>query len=236
MQEHLDFVQPARQRQAGDFAIDAAPGDGGNRLCRVVDRNCQLQIPTTGVGDVELADVGKFGIERLGNGVRFVIGQLEGAGIGEDDAFLVEAQVHRVGAQPVAVARFVAAFAEQAQGAAGRGFQAEAASQCSFVGLARKALKGGAGEQPLKAGRAELAEGELVGRLGPDQFGDKQGEMHICNQESGFISLPLPANPTGSNIQKFSKTGNQHWSDSEISGKLNRCKAFAEIDDIMPNV
>jgi hypothetical protein len=49
-------------------------------------------------GGVKLADVGKFGIERFNNRQGFIIVQLKGAGIGKDDAFLVEAQVHRVGA------------------------------------------------------------------------------------------------------------------------------------------
>ena len=75
-------------------------------------------------------------------------------------------------------ARFVAAFAEQAQGAAGRGGEAEAVGKNRFKGAARLAFQAGTGEQPFEAGRAQLAEGELVGRLGPDQFGDKQGEMH----------------------------------------------------------
>jgi hypothetical protein len=49
----------------------------------------------------------------------FVVVEIEGAGIGED-AFVVKAQVHRVGAQPVAVAgRVAGCFAEQAQGAEG---------------------------------------------------------------------------------------------------------------------
>jgi hypothetical protein len=111
--------------------------------------------------------------------------------------------VHRVGAQPVAVARFIIPFAKEAQGAAGRGFQAETAGQCSFVGLARKALEGGAGEQPFKAGRGELAEGELVSRFGPDQFGEKQGEMHIWLKGGGLASLPSARNLTGSNVQEI---------------------------------
>ena len=76
-------------------------------------RNSQLQIPAPGIGDVELADVGEFGIERRDDVVCLVVRQIEGAGVGEDDAFLVEAQVHRVGTQPVPAARLVAAFAEQ---------------------------------------------------------------------------------------------------------------------------
>jgi hypothetical protein len=107
-------------RCLGQFAVHAAAGDGGNWGCSVVDRSIQAQIPAPGAGNVKLADVGKFGIERFNNGQGFVIVQLEGAGVGEDDAFLVEAQVHRVGAQPVAAAGVVVAFAEQAQGAEGR--------------------------------------------------------------------------------------------------------------------
>jgi len=116
---------------------------------------------------------------------------------------VVEAQVHRVGAQPVAGARFVAAFAEQAQRAEGRGSELEGVNENGFEGAARLALQSGAGEQPFKAGRAQLAEGELVGRLGPDQFGDKQGEMHIWLKGGGLASLPSAPNLTGSNAQKI---------------------------------
>ena len=163
---------------AGAITKDPAAGDGGKRRHRVVDRNIQLQIPAPGAGGVKAADVGEFGIQRVDEGLRLVVGEIEGAGIGEDDALVVKAQVDRVGAQPVAGARFVAAFAEQTQGGEGAGGDAEAVGQHAFERMQGATLKAGAGEQPFETRCRELAEGELVGRLGPDQFGDKQGEMH----------------------------------------------------------
>ena len=60
----MHFVKPAGQGQgvASEFAIDPASGNGRNWLYWVVDRNIQPQIPASGAGDVELADIGKFGI------------------------------------------------------------------------------------------------------------------------------------------------------------------------------
>ncbi len=91
---------------------------------------------------------------------------------------LVEAQVHRVGAQPVAGARRFVALAEQAQRGAGRGGKAAGGGQRGLEGAARMPLAAGAGRQPAEAGRGEAAERALVGRFGPDQFGDEQGEVH----------------------------------------------------------
>jgi hypothetical protein len=91
---------------------------------------------------MKAADVGEFGIQRVDEAPRLVVGEIEGAGVGEDDAFMVKAQVHRVGAQPVAGARLVAALAEQAQGAEGAGGDPEAAGEDGFEGRARPACRG----------------------------------------------------------------------------------------------
>ena len=105
VQEHLHFIEPARQHAilVRNFAIDQTTGDGGNGLGNVVDRNIQPEIPAAGGGDVELADVGKFGIQRGDEGARFVFVELESAGVGQNDAFVMKAQMHRVGTQPVTV-------------------------------------------------------------------------------------------------------------------------------------
>ncbi len=47
---------------------------------------------------MKAADVGKFAIERVHDTLRFVVGEIECTGVGKDDALLVKAQVHRVGA------------------------------------------------------------------------------------------------------------------------------------------
>ena len=177
VQEHLHFVQPARQRQrvAFEFAIDAAAGDGGNRLHRMVDRDIEPQIPASGAGGVKLSDIAELGIERRDETLRGIFVDIEGAGVGE---FLVETQVHRVGTQPVAAAGLFKAFAEQAQGAEGRGGQAEAVRQGRFEGTAGAALAAGTRQQPFQTWRGKISEDMLVGRFRPDQFGDKQGQMH----------------------------------------------------------
>ena len=56
--------------------------------------------------------------------------------------------------------------------------QAKAVGQCRFKCLTGPVLLAGVGEQPLKAGSGELAEGELVGRFGPDKFGYEQSQAH----------------------------------------------------------
>jgi len=47
---------------------------------------------------MEAADVGELGVERVHDLLRLVTGKVEGAGGGKDDAFLMEAQMYRVGA------------------------------------------------------------------------------------------------------------------------------------------
>jgi len=188
VQEHLHFVEPAGQRQgaAVDFAGNAAAGDGGNGLYRVVDRNIQFQVPAPGAGNVKPADVGEFGVERFDDAVRLVLHQIEGTSIGEDDTFLVEAQVHRVGAQPVAAARILAAFAEQAQGAERGIAHAETVGQYLLERTARAALMAGTRQQPFQTRRGKISKSELVGRFRPDQFGDKQGQMHGKRRRKDF--------------------------------------------------
>ena len=46
---------------------------------------------------MKLADIGEFLVEGCGDCLRLIDLQIEGAGIGEDDSFVVKAQVYRVG-------------------------------------------------------------------------------------------------------------------------------------------
>ena len=108
----------------------------------------------------------------------FVIVQLKGTGIGEDDALLMEAQMYRVGAQPVPIRRRAGRLAKQAQGAEGRILKSKALSENGFKRAPWALIKQGMGKQPFEAGCGKLAKGELVGRFGPDQFGDEKGELH----------------------------------------------------------
>lgn len=124
-------------------------------------------------------DVGKFRIQGCRDGLGLVEFEFEGPRIGEDDAFVVEAQVYGVGAQPVAFFNLpFSRFAEQAQGAERCVGQPEVVGQRVFKSPAWKAGKFGVSGQPFEAGGRQFPEGQLVIRFGPDQFGDKQGEAH----------------------------------------------------------
>ena len=46
---------------------------------------------------MKTSDVGELRIQSSGDGVRFVYFEVEGTGIGKNDAFVVKAQVYRVG-------------------------------------------------------------------------------------------------------------------------------------------
>ena len=128
---------------------------------------------------MKTSDVGELRIQSSGDGVRFVYFEVEGTGIGKNDAFVVKAQVHGVGAQPVAVIDLLSSrFAEQAQSAKRGIIQPEMVGQCVFESPARLARQFGMGSQPFKAGGHQFPEGQLVVRFGPDQFGEKQGEAH----------------------------------------------------------
>ena len=70
------------------------------------------------------------------------------------------------------------AFTKQAQGAERGWGEAKAVSQRVLEGAARLLFATGVGNQPFKAGGGELAKGELVGRFGPDEFGDEQSQAH----------------------------------------------------------
>ena len=78
----------------------------------------------------------------------------------------------------MAVAGVVVTFAKQAQGAERSLVEAKAVSQRTFKRVARLLFAGSVGNQPFKAGSAELAKGELVGRLWPDEFRAAQSQAH----------------------------------------------------------
>ena len=85
----------------------------------------------------------------------------------------------------MAAAGVVVTFTEQAQGAErGRDkakAKAKAVSQRAFKRVARLLVAGGVGQQPFKAGSAEFAKGELVGRFGPDELGRRSGKVSpVC--------------------------------------------------------
>ncbi len=188
VQEHLYFVEPAGQRAvlAGQFAIQAPAGHGREGGGRVVDPFVQAQVPAAGGDDVEAADVGEGFVQvgSQGMGLRFI--DIERASVGQDDSLMVEAQVHRVGTQPVAFAGgFADRLAEQAQRAEGGVVQVELPGERRFEGHLVLPCEAGTGGQPFETGQAELAERQLVVRFGPDQFRDEQGEAHGSKRGDG---------------------------------------------------
>jgi hypothetical protein len=82
---------------------DAAAGDGGQRQdveAAEFGIAGKLQIPAIGGADVESAEIRKLAIEFVNDGLRLGGGDVEAAAVGENQTFLVQAQMHRVGAQP----------------------------------------------------------------------------------------------------------------------------------------
>ena len=124
----------------------------------MVDRSIQSQIPAARVRDIELANVHKFPVERADQLLCLALVKVESAGIGEDDAFVMETQMNRVGAQPVAIAcRRGVAFAVQAERPETEFGQTELFTQCDFEGLARAGGKPAMRQQPFQAGQGQLA-------------------------------------------------------------------------------
>ena len=70
------------------------------------------------------------------------------------------------------------AIAQQAQGAEWCLAQAAGCSENGFKRAAWALFQLAMAKQPFEAGGGEFPEGELVGRFGPEQFGNKQGQMH----------------------------------------------------------
>jgi hypothetical protein len=85
---------------------DAAAGDGRQRQdieAAEFSAGRQLQIPAIGGGGVESADIRELAIEFVDDGLRLGEFDAETAAVGENQALLVQAQMHRVGAQPAGV-------------------------------------------------------------------------------------------------------------------------------------
>ena len=125
----------------------------------MVDRSMQFQIPAPRMGNVELANIGKGLIQAGAQGFCFRHVKIKSAGIGQHNTFMMEAEMDRVGAQPVAVLGWRMAFTEEAQGTERRFFQSEQVFQCSFKRSTRLAIHFCPGDQPLQAGGGEFAEG-----------------------------------------------------------------------------
>ena len=127
---------------------------------------------------MKLTDIGKFCVQCADQLLRLAWLNIKSAGIGQDDAFVMEAQVHRVGTEPVAVACSDIAFTKQAEGPEWCRIQPEFAGEHVFKNATGAARQAATGEQGFQSGCGEFAKGELVSRLGPDQFGNKQSETH----------------------------------------------------------
>ena len=177
MQEHLHLVQPARQRQraALAFAIDAAAGDGGNRLGGDGRPEQSRRYQRAALAAWKLSDIAELGIERR-DGPRGVAVEIEGAGVGENDALLVETQVSG-SAHSQWPARASSPPSPSRRSAPKEGGQAEAGRQDHSKGGGRGARRGARASIHSRPGAARL-EDMQVRWFRPDQFGDKQGQMH----------------------------------------------------------
>jgi hypothetical protein len=104
----------------------------------------------------------------------------ETGAVGEDQALLVQAQMHRVGAQPAGVCggrRRV--LAEYPQGRVGDvAGEPEGIGERGFDRLRRPPVELAACDQRTQARARQGVEGITVIRLGPDQFGDNEGDLH----------------------------------------------------------
>lgn len=188
VQDHLYFVQPAGERAVlvGQFAVDAPAGHFRNWLGIVVDRGIQPQIPAAGVGDMELADIGKVAVQRGHNFLCFANVEIESPGIGKDDALMVKAQMHRVGTEPVAATGQRAfSLSQQAQCPKRGVIKAELFGQSGFKRALCSQLEISTRTQPFEARQGQFSERKLVVGFGPDQFWDKQGEAH--GQQAGEL-------------------------------------------------
>ena len=90
-------------------ARDAGQGGGG-----MWERRMQFQVPAPGIAQVKTAEGGKFVVQGGQQGACLGFVERKGARISKDNAFLVKAQVHRVGAEGVCAQRQGGAFAQAA--------------------------------------------------------------------------------------------------------------------------
>jgi hypothetical protein len=130
---------------------------------------------------------GELAIEFGDDGLRLVEADVETAAVGKNQALLVQAQMHRVGAQPARVgsaAGGACALAEDPESGVGDAAgEAEGVAEASLrrtvadvaaVGCARSACSG--------RGREGVESFAVVG-FGPDEFGDDKGELHAGGPE-----------------------------------------------------
>jgi hypothetical protein len=197
VQDHLRLVehlaQPACLGGGGQLPADAAAGDGRQRQdieAAEFSAGRQLQVPAIDGGGVKGPAIRELAIEFVDDGLRLRGVNPETAAVGENQSLLVQAQMHRVGAQPAGLGRrWGGVFAEDAESGVGRMLaQAEAVAEGRFERLRRTVAAPAARDQRVQARAGEGVEAFAVVGFGPDEFGNNQGELHRDGRSSAVAA------------------------------------------------
>ena len=163
--------------------FDATTGHGRERRGLEIGFFNELQIPAIRCCSAELANVAKVLVERSGQFAGFLGTHTDGRPFGQDQALVMKFQVDGIGTGPVMRARFDP-LAKQAQ--RGKRHILCEPETVGNGGVESGAIVGRAGNAGTPAARqkgaqgraGQVAEGGSIARLGPDQFGNQQGEAH----------------------------------------------------------
>ena len=189
VQQHLDFVhqgqQAARRQVRRGRQVEAAAGGGGKGRQGVPGQfgrpgRLQAHIPAAGRHRVEAGLARIVGVEAGGQGFDFGGFQVQFPAVGDDDLFLVQAQVDGVGTEPDAGVRCQGGtvLSQQAQGAQGLRRRAQPAGRLGLGGQGRAALQFAPLQQGGQGRAIQGLPGQVVFRFGPQQFGNEEGEAH----------------------------------------------------------
>ena len=192
VQQHLrliEYTAPARLlltfRQAG---LNVAPRDfrswrGDEPRC-VRDTRVPAFRPGGEKRNVALREMGVECIHQLPG---FIGRYREARCIGQHHAVCVNAEVHRIGAQPAVLARLAALSAKRERGKRKlpAAVHAETGRQPAFgrAGLDQSALA--AGHKRFQRRQLEFAKGRRVCKRGPEQMGDEQVAIHRMRELRG---------------------------------------------------
>lgn len=184
VQQRLRFGQPAPPfgtlLAIGQVRFDGPPHGLGKWPGFQHGGPGEMQMPVTGCGCHQFAQIGKQRGYRFAQGCIFLNRQGERRGIARDNGPFAQVQMHRVKAQPVVIPR-LATFAKHAQGGAGQGgrwclFDGEGAGQP--VLQPRPVVNAGTPKYASE-GRQREIEGRVAQDLAwPEQAGNKQGQKH----------------------------------------------------------
>jgi len=133
---------------------------------------------------VEGTEIRELTIEFVNDGRRFGGVDVETATVGKDQTFLVQAQMHRVGAQPAVAGHGRSGdFTERSEGGVsgipgGIPGKTENIAERRFERLRRPTRALAARDQRVQGVAAKRVETFAVVGFGPEEFGYDQGELH----------------------------------------------------------